>query len=281
MGKYKEKKRLFQNSKARITNRQDSILKLYEKPHLAKQKALDALKELGLHNVLKDYFLPKNYNLNNLSKLTTNSPRLQIVNLPFKNQDIKLMLEMPKVQISTPKIEHSSGKTYHSIFLMGKHEDKKMIFLLSVEYCQDQKRPPCDFHIKLDALVGGKTWFSLCRIDSMGNPHPNYFDNGVPVKTYSEVKKIRTPHMHTASFEAQMYTDTTHYSDAEELDFVDYENINFDDGSLFNKLMQYFLKKCNAHANIKDVTGYWFDFENSNIFETKIIEDEGVIDWIL
>ena len=281
MGKYKDKKHLYNSDMARISNRQSAILKLYDQPELAKLEALEKLKSLGLENVLDDYFLPDNYNLDKLKNLEINTPRLQIVKLPFKNQDIKIMLDMPKIQISTPKIEHSMGKTYHSVYLIGKYKDKKMVYLLSVEYARDQKRPPCDFHIKLDALVGGKTWFSLMRIDSMGNPHPNYFENGVPVKTYNEVKKIRTPHLHTASYEAQMFTNTTHYSNAEELDFLDYENINFEDGTLFTSLMQTFLKRCNAEVNIKDVAGSWFDFDNTNIFDTKIIDNDEVINWIL
>ena len=120
MGKYKDKKHLYNSGMARISNRQSAILKLYDQPELAKQEALEKLKSLGLEDVLDDYFLPDNYNLDKLKNLEINTPRLQIVKLPFKNQDIKIMLDMPKIQISTPKIEHSMGKTYHSVFLLGK-----------------------------------------------------------------------------------------------------------------------------------------------------------------
>lgn len=280
MSKYKNKKQLYSKQNG-ITKRQRTILALYQDAENTKRETLKALKDAGLCDVLKNYYLPENFNFNKLDKFEIATPRLQKYKLPFKNKDIEIMLKMPKVQISTPKISYYQGKIYHSVYLVGNNNGEKMAFMLSVEYRKERSSYPCDFHIKLDALVGGKTWFSLMRIDSIGCPHPNYFKDGKPCETFTEVEKIRTPHLHTTSYEAQMFTDMTHYSNAEEIDGIDYENISYKDGTLFSKLMQIFLQKCNAKVNFKPLTNDYLDIDTENVFKPLVDFDSEVINWIL
>ena len=279
MSKYKHKKQLNSEDHS-LTKRQRTILALYQDAENTKRATLRALKEAGLYDVLNNYYLPENFNFNKLDKFEIITPRLQKYKLPFKNSDIEIMLKMPKVQVSTPKISYSNGKIYHSTYLVGSNDRGRMVFLLSVEYRKDRSSYPCDFHIKLDALVGGKTWFSLMRIDSLGASHPNYFKDGKPCETYADVEKVRTPHLHTTSYEAQMFTDMTHYSSAEEIEGIDYENIIYKDGKLFTKLLQIFLKKCNAKVNLRDLSNEYLDIDNENVFKPLVDFDSEVINWI-
>ncbi len=282
MEKYKNKKQLVDEKLDRVLRKQKTILNLYENSAKTKQNVMSTLKENGLLDVLNNYFLPSNYDFTNIDDIgPTSVHRLQEYKLPFKNEDINIMLNMPKIQISSQKTCSSLGKIYHSVFLVGKYKDKKMLFLLAVEYHPIKNTAPMDFQIKLDAYVGGKTWFSLLRLDSIGNPHLNYFKNNVPCKNLQDIRKVRTPHLHIASYESQLYTDTTHYSNAEEIDFVNYNKINFEDGTLFYKLMQFFIKKCNAKVNVAPIKNKYIDLKCNNVFEPLIIKDDEVINWIL
>ncbi len=266
---------------SRITKRQQAILKLYENPIKTLEIQKKILEDNNLLDVLGNFYLPQDFNFDKIKQLGISKMSLQTFQIPFKNEDIKTMIDMPKVQVTTPKISQDMGKIYHSVYLLGNHNGNKMLYLLSVQYSQNQSKPPVDFHIKLDALVGGKTWFSLLRMDSIGKPHPNYFKDGIPCKEYLEVEKIRTPHLHRASYEAQLFTNTNSYSNAEEFDFLDYDNLNFADGSIFDKLLNNFLAQCHADVNIRDIAGTWFDFNNKNVFKPKIVSDDEVINWIL
>ena len=230
----------------------DAMIANELKFNFTKHKVIKEAKKIYGDNIFDDIYLPKNYNLENLDVDLAKEYDLQECKLPFDEKTIKTLIKMPKILVNEVFNFNHKGKSIHGSFLIGKNNGKYCLFLLKI-INSSEHNDFSDFSIKLDACIQGKAWLSLLRLDSSGNPHPNYIKDGKVVKTPNDLTFVRTPHLHKTDYITQILADTKSYSLATELPFFDYENQNVTDKYMFKKIVNYFLKNCNIKAKINEV----------------------------
>ena len=203
---------------------------------------------------------------------------LQKVLLPFTNEQIENLIKMPKVAINDVYNFNYRGGNTHAVYLLGKENNKFVLFVLRIDKSCEYKDDFIDFHIKLDACIQGKTWLTLLRLDSIGKKHPNYIVNGKVCVNNSQVEFAICPHLHKCTQECQVISEALDYLTASELDFVDYNNLNLNDKNFFKQCMQKFLEQTNINLKINkkvennyhyNITNPLFDYETPQIYKPK------------
>ena len=227
-------------------------------------------KELYGDDIFDNIYLPNDFDLKKLDINLAEKYDLQECQLPFGNDTIYNLIRMPKTLINEVFNYNHKGRSIHGAYLLGKHNEKYVLFLLRIESPVEHKNFT-NFKIKLDACIQGKAWFSILRLDSSGHPHPNYIKNGKVVKTQEEMSFARTPHLHIADHITQVLTDTVSYSLAQELPFFDYENQSVNDKFMFKKMVKYFLKISNIKAKMnKNIRKNYFYSKSEPLFDYEV-----------
>ena len=218
-------------------------------------------------DILHNYFLPDGFDVSSINIDDAVQSRIQEDRLPFDNEQIKEMIKMPKQAINESYNMYVKGKHVHGTLLLGEHNGKQVLFLLNIDKSKAYDDGFNKFSIKLNVLVGGKTWFELARIDSQDEPHPNFIKDGKVVSSVDEIEMIRTPHIHIASQECQLFADNADYSVAcPTSKHFDLQNIDGKD--LFKPHMQKFLEFANVDVKINEnVPDDWHFAINNPLFE--------------
>ena len=253
----------------------NSHLKSMQENEKHKDELLKQIKEevkAKYGDILDDYFLPQNFEFGLVDENDVIESHLQQDRLPFTNDQIKEMIDMPKQAINDSYNLYADGKHVHGTFLIGTLNGKHALFSLKIEKPRKYDDDFADFHIKLDILVGGQTWFELLRIDSQGNEHPNYIKDGNVVSSFDEVEKANPPHIHITNHECQILAGNHKYSLAYQTD--KYLNLaNIDNKDLFKSHMQKFIKMANIDLEInKNISDDWHFKINNPLFDMENVK---------
>lgn len=277
--KLKQKKQIKANLKAEKKN-EDIVKRLkalnYNQEHYdeLRNELIQNAKKIS-NDILENYYLPENFDFNKLNFELIRPVHLQDTILPYSNKQLSDLISMPKIAINELINENDKGRNVHATFLLGKQNDKYVLFLLSIDKSPGYENDFIDFHIRLCAYVQGKTWLNLLRLDSFGNPHRNFIAND-KVASYNEVWQARTPHLHRADEKCIVLSKNPNYTIAHELDFLDYSSNMYNDKFLFKKCMDYFLKLTNTKININPLVknDYHYNFSKPLFeFNTSQIEN--------
>ena len=276
------------NIKNRIKTMQDNER---HREEILKEKTEAIIAKYGT-NILENYFLPNNFKMQDIKDKDAMQTRIQQDCLPFTNEQIQEMIDMPKYPINDVYIDNDKGKVVNGKFLIGEHNGKKALFVIFVEKSKAYGDDFDKFSIKLNLYAGGKTWFEIVRIDSQEAEHPNLIKNGKVVSNSSQVEWINTPHVHRTTQESQLFSDTLDYSTARST--VEYLNLKtIDNNTLFRAHVELFLEKTNIigkdmekrEEQIKniineDLPENWHFATNNSLFtyssqEVDVINNDG------
>ncbi len=230
----------------------------------------EAKQKLG-NNIFTDFQLPINFSLNNLDDSIFKRRNLQTMALPFSNKIFELLIKMPKKAINDVYNFNNKGYNVTGIYLVGKYNDKPILFALNVNRFLTYK-DYLNFSIKLDVCIGGKTWLQLLRLDSSGDSHPNFFEGKSVCQDESKIIYAKTPHLHINSQENEVLSyNIIDYSPAIELDF-NFKNFRSDDKTLLKNCFEYFKKYANIDIEInKEIENdYHYDFNKPLYDYSKI-----------
>lgn len=125
-------------------------------------------------------------------------------------------------------------------------DNKNNITLFAFTMVQNIFDMDKDFTLKLDMCYQGKKWITICRIDSKGNDHINYFTKDKTFENLQDLEIISGPHMHYNCLNKEILsTDKSDYYPAYALS----NKIIHTDKELFISCLKYFanetgLKNC-------------------------------------
>ena len=236
-----------------------------------KIKLFENIKNKYGEKFFSEFWIPENFNFDLLNENTFESSFTQKMPLPFSNRQINLFITMPKKPYNDVYNFNKKGKNITGIYLYSKYKNKPVIFSFSIiKNCTYNDY--IDFTFKLDILAGGKEWFNLLRFDSIGNPHPCFFEGKKVVSEESEIIYAKTPHIHKNSFENQVLSwDCLDYSPAKEVN-LNIKNFNSDDKNIFKNAFLYFCKNSNIKMPINQniIENYHFSY-NKPLFDLSKI----------
>lgn len=210
---------------------------------------------------LLNYHLPQDFDFSQLNEIFFTERNPQTLALPFDDEVFNKFLTIEKQIINLPIMQ----KDVHGAFLVANDNGKPIVFALSIV-----KKTEIDLNIKLDVLVGGKTWLPLCRLDTFGPSHPNYFNSD---KVLDVPQRAPTPHLHINNQLTQILCyDDLDYTTANYLLSLAYENNQENDSPLIKRAINYFFEATNINApiNEKIIDSYDYDSTNPLFDYTKI-----------
>lgn len=178
------------------------ILKNSEKYKNSVLKQLKlAGKEFG-YQVFSEFSLPTNFDYSKLTGDYFLETYTQEISIPLTTNNLKKLMTLPKKAINTPFFHNKNGQRIAGQYMIGNLSGKPVLYAFSI--VQDDKSPNETFNIKLDVCVNGKQWLQIARLDSVGTPHPNFYDENQFAQNESELTFVPTPHMHYAVQRSQV-----------------------------------------------------------------------------
>lgn len=208
-----------------------------------------------------EYWLPEDFDIKKLDEKTFETSYTQNMPLPFSNRLINLFISMPKKPYNDVYSFNKRGKNVTGTYLYSKHNGKPIVFAFSIiKNCAYNDF--LDFSIKLDVFIGGKEWLNLLRFDSLGAPHPCYFQGKKVYENESDIIYAKAPHIHKNSFENQVLScDNLDYTPAKEVN-LNYQNLFSNDKSIFKSSFIYFCKNANIKVPINEniIDDYHFSY---------------------
>ena len=203
--------------------------------------------------------LPEDFDIGSLTEDYFTSRYDQQTALPFSDKAFQTLTKMEKRPLNTSFAFERKGKLVSGTYLVGRGKDGEvMLFALSV--VRDTKAKNA-FNIKLDFCPQGKEWINLVRLDSEGNPHPNYIVDGKVVRDLSQVQYADTPHVHRATEQSQvLFHDGLDYTPAKDLsETLDLTKSCYDN-AMFIQCMDYFMEHIGLDATINPELVETYDF---------------------
>lgn len=255
MGKRKNKKKSAQSTQKEnfsgvSSNKYNYFKDIANKFQRVQEECINQAKDKFGNDVFENFYINDNFNIEEFAKKRLNGyaqEKTPSIAVPFSDSTFELFKRMPKKIIGKAFRNNSLGKCTDVYILIGKNEGKNVLFTLAI-----RKHSPDDFshmNIKLDLWVKGKEWIPIARIDTSGYAHPNYFDiNGEIAKSFTNIQKINTPHMHLNSNKISIMHST-------KLDYLPAEFVNVDISKYYssdNRILEKYMNYLADKFNIKD-----------------------------
>lgn len=210
---------------------------------------------------LTNYHLPQDFDFSEVDDRVFAERTCQTIPVPLDESVFNKFLNIEKKIINLP----FTNKSVHGCYLVGNDNGKPILFALSIV-----KKSDIDYNIKLDVLVGGKEWLPLCRLDTFGPSHPNYFNSD---KILDVPQRAPTPHLYINNQLTEILCyDDLDYTTANYLPSLAYENNQENDSPLIKRAINYFFEATNINApiNEKIIDSYDYDSTNPLFDYTKI-----------
>lgn len=222
-------------------------------------------------DIFTDYFVPQDFDYNNLSREYFQNPVRQEAALPYSDAQFREFMQMEKFMINEPIIFNHKGHTIHGGYFYGVKDNKVVLFALSIT--TDARRRMIDrpdlnaykFSIKLDMLINGKTPLPLLRFDSTVD-HNNFIVDGKVAPNNESIEILPAPHLHINDEKAQVLSsDNLDYTTAHRVPAIINEMQSSNDPLYFKTAIDNFFSMGNVKAKINTTSPkvrdyYYYDF---------------------
>lgn len=198
------------------------ILKNRQKyKNIVLEKMKIAGREFG-SEIFSNYSLPKDFDYSKLTGDYFLDTYTQEISIPLTTNNLKKLMTLPKKAINTPYFYNQNGHFVAGQYMIGNLSGKPVLYAFSI--IRDEKRANDAFNIKLDVCVNGQQWLQLARLDSVGTPHPNFYDENQFAQNEDELAYVPAPHMHYAVQRSQVLNNVRfEYLPAKHVDLENYQ----------------------------------------------------------